>query len=164
MQLVCSVGNSVWVLATEAPLLLQKAYVCVIPNLGWYGMFFACRIWCIADVSSVSPLICKSGLAGLTEELTLETSATHHPAHHIPQSYSAKTLSFFSKLVFQCLFPTCLQELRLRFYWSVNSTTYENFIRVSQDLAWGVISIKIRTYAAIFNCVDYSIYMYSIVL
>ena len=24
-------------------------------NKGWYGMFFACGIWCVADVSSVSP-------------------------------------------------------------------------------------------------------------
>ena len=22
---------------------------------GWYGMFVACGIWCLADVSSVSP-------------------------------------------------------------------------------------------------------------
>ena len=24
-------------------------------QLGWYGMFVACGIWCLADVSSVSP-------------------------------------------------------------------------------------------------------------
>ena len=24
-------------------------------NKGWYGMFVACEIWCLADVSSVSP-------------------------------------------------------------------------------------------------------------
>ena len=24
-------------------------------NKGWYGMFVACGIWCLADVSSVSP-------------------------------------------------------------------------------------------------------------
>ena len=24
-------------------------------NKGWYGMFIACGIWCLADVSSVSP-------------------------------------------------------------------------------------------------------------
>ena len=35
---------------------------------GWYGMFVACGIWCLADVSSVSP--------------SLETSAKHH----IPQA------------------------------------------------------------------------------
>ena len=24
---------------------------------GWYGMFVACGIWCLADVSSVSPFV-----------------------------------------------------------------------------------------------------------
>ena len=24
-------------------------------NKGWYGMFVACGVWCLADVSSVSP-------------------------------------------------------------------------------------------------------------
>ena len=24
-------------------------------NKGWYGVFFACGIWCLADVWSVSP-------------------------------------------------------------------------------------------------------------
>ena len=24
-------------------------------NKGWYGMFVACGIWCLVDVSSVSP-------------------------------------------------------------------------------------------------------------
>ena len=43
---------------------------------GWYGMFVACGIWCLADVSSVSPS------SEQTEGLTLETSAKHH----IPQA------------------------------------------------------------------------------
>ena len=43
-------------------------------------MFFACGIWCVADVSSVSPS--SDRLAVCSDEgLTLETSATHH----IPQ-------------------------------------------------------------------------------
>ena len=47
---------------------------------GWYGMFVACGIWCLADVSSVSPsseqTVCSD------EGLTLETLAKHH----IPQA------------------------------------------------------------------------------
>ena len=46
---------------------------------GWYGMFVACGIWCLADVSSVSP---SSEQKGSDEGLTLETSAKHH----IPQA------------------------------------------------------------------------------
>ena len=42
-------------------------------NKGQYGMFFACGIWCLADVSSVSP---SSEQA--EEGLTLETSAKRH--------------------------------------------------------------------------------------
>ena len=42
---------------------------------GWYGMFVACGIWCLADVSSVRPSSEQTGL-------TLETSAKHH----IPQA------------------------------------------------------------------------------
>ena len=45
-------------------------------NKGWYGIFVACGIWCLADVSSVSPsseqTVCSD------EGLTLETSAKHH--------------------------------------------------------------------------------------
>ena len=39
-------------------------------------MFVACGIWCLADVSIVSPSVCSD------EGLTLETSAKHH----IPQA------------------------------------------------------------------------------
>ena len=50
-------------------------------NKSWYGMFaVTCVIWCLADVSSVSPsseqTVCSD------EGLTLETSAKHH----IPQA------------------------------------------------------------------------------
>ena len=31
-------------------------WVCMgLINKGWYGMFVACGIWCLVDVSSVSP-------------------------------------------------------------------------------------------------------------
>ena len=46
-------------------------------NNGWYGMFFACGIWCLADVSSVSPSSEQSAVFS-DERLTLETSAKHH--------------------------------------------------------------------------------------
>ena len=48
-------------------------------------MFVACGIWCLADVSSVSPSSeqTEEGLTEQTDEgLTLETSAKHH----IPQA------------------------------------------------------------------------------
>ena len=51
-------------------------------NKGWYGMFFACGMWCVADVSSV----CSD------EGLTLETPATHY----IPQ---AKNISYQPLLI-----------------------------------------------------------------
>ena len=46
-------------------------------------MFVACGIWCLADVSSVSPSSeqTESGVCS-DEGLTLETSAKHH----IPQA------------------------------------------------------------------------------
>ena len=31
-------------------------------NKGWYGMFIACGIWCLADVSSVSPSSEQTGV------------------------------------------------------------------------------------------------------
>ena len=80
-------------------------------NKGWYGMFVACGIWCLADVSSVSPsseqTVCSD------EGLTLETSAKHHipQATNIPyQPLMIKPIisvvthaekQFFSKLVFE---------------------------------------------------------------
>ena len=49
-------------------------------------MFVACGIWCLADVSSVSPSSEQTGLTLETSSeqtgLTLETSAKHH----IPQA------------------------------------------------------------------------------
>ena len=36
------------------PALASKLNVGLI-NKGRYGMFFACGIWCVADVSSISP-------------------------------------------------------------------------------------------------------------
>ena len=55
---------------------------------GWYGMFVACGIWCLADVSSVSP----SSDVGLT----LETSVKHHipEATNIPYQPCCKCGSF----------------------------------------------------------------------
>ena len=44
---------------------------------GWYGMFVACGIWCLADVSSVSPSS-EQTVDCSDEGLTLETSAKHH--------------------------------------------------------------------------------------
>ena len=38
---------------------------------GWYGMFFACEVWCIADVSSVSLSVCSG------EGLLFKLSAIH---------------------------------------------------------------------------------------
>ena len=69
---------------------------------GWYGMFVACGIWCLADVSSVSPsseqTVCSD------EGLTLETSAKHHipQATNIPyqpcwSSPYSSWISFFSQ-------------------------------------------------------------------
>ena len=69
-------------------------------------MFFACGIWCLADVSSVSP--------SSEQTLTLETLAKHHipQAKNIPcqpllikpvfslLANSDKTGFFLSKLVF----------------------------------------------------------------
>ena len=50
-------------------------------------MFVACGIWCLADVSSISPSSEQTTVHGLLavcsgEGLTLETSANHH----IPQA------------------------------------------------------------------------------
>ena len=42
-------------------------------------MFVACGIWCLADVSSVSPS--SERAVGSDEGLTLETSAKHHIPH-----------------------------------------------------------------------------------
>ena len=71
---------------------------------GWYGMFVACGIWRLADVSSVSPssesALMESSSVCSDEGLTLETSAKHHiprssdegltletsAKHHIPQA------------------------------------------------------------------------------
>ena len=78
-------------------------------------IYFICGIWCVADVSSVSPS--SEQTASLSDEgLTLETSATHHipQAKNIPYqpllikptfSLLANTeKQFFSKLVFQCMY------------------------------------------------------------
>ena len=58
-------------------------------NKGWYGMFFTCEIWCIADVSSVSPsseqtLVllrrrANAGNVGYTPNLTGEEHAHINP-------------------------------------------------------------------------------------
>ena len=45
-------------------------------------MFVACGIWCLADVSSVSPSSEQTTTVCSDEGLTLETSAKHH----IPQA------------------------------------------------------------------------------
>ena len=45
-------------------------------------MFVACGIWCLADVSSVSPSSEQTGEFCSDEGLTLEMSAKHH----IPQA------------------------------------------------------------------------------
>ena len=49
-------------------------------------MFFACGIWCVADVSSVSPSSEQTKRVCSDEGLTLETSATHYipQANNIP--------------------------------------------------------------------------------
>ena len=90
---------------------------------GWYGMFVACGIWCLADVSSVSPSSEQTGELHNSpvcsdEGLTLETSAKHHipQATNIPYqpcwsnpylAYSpTQKNSFFSKLVFECFLYT----------------------------------------------------------
>ena len=45
--------------ATVFDLLLASSYSLdtglIMINKGWYVMFFACMVWCVADVSSVSP-------------------------------------------------------------------------------------------------------------
>ena len=33
----------------------HSQYIYMFDQQGWYGMFVACGIWCLADVSSVSP-------------------------------------------------------------------------------------------------------------
>ena len=53
----------------------------IVDQQGWYGMFVACGIWCLADVSSVSPSSKQTQVCS-DEGLTLETSAKHH----IPQA------------------------------------------------------------------------------
>ena len=37
-------------------------------NKGLYGVFFACEVWCIADVSSVSPSLEQSHLSILSNK------------------------------------------------------------------------------------------------
>ena len=60
-------------------------------------MFFACVIWCLADISSVSPsseqTLCSD------ERLTLETSAKHH----IPQAKNVPYLPLLIKPIFSAL-------------------------------------------------------------
>ena len=51
-------------------------------NKGWYSIFVACGIWCLADISSVSPSSEQNSPVCSDEGLTLETSAKHH----IPQA------------------------------------------------------------------------------
>ena len=54
-------------------------------------MFFACGIWCLADVSSVSP--------SSEQTLTLETLAKHH----IPQAKNIPCQPLLIKPVFSLL-------------------------------------------------------------
>ena len=42
---------------------------------GWYGMFVACGIWCLADVSSVSPSSEQTGELLNTDLPTIPQSA-----------------------------------------------------------------------------------------
>ena len=56
-------------------------------------MFFACGIWCVAEVSSVSPSVCSH------EGLTLQTSAKHH----IPQAKNILYQPLLIKLIFNVL-------------------------------------------------------------
>ena len=87
-------------------------------NKGWYGMFFACGIWWLADVSSVSASLEQTAVDRSVcsdKGLTLETSAKHQipQAKNIPyQPLLIKPIfsvlahaekQFLSKLVFQCL-------------------------------------------------------------
>ena len=61
-------------------------------NKGWYGMFVACGIWCLADVSSVIPSCSDEGL-------TLETPAKHH----IPQATNIPYQPLLIKPIFSVL-------------------------------------------------------------
>ena len=95
-------------------------------------MFFACGIWCLADVSSISPSSEQSAKHHIPQSvcsdkaLTLETSAKHHipQAKNIPyQPLLIKPIfsvlahaekQFFSKLVFPVstvLSTVCIQLL-----------------------------------------------------
>ena len=74
-------------------------------------MFVACGIWCLADVSSVSPsseqtpkvdMVCLSPVRHgfcSDEGLTLETSAKHH----IPQATNIPCQSLLIKPIFSVL-------------------------------------------------------------
>ena len=65
-------------------------------------MFVACGIWCLADVSSVSPSSEQTPAVCSDEGLTLETSAKHH----IPQA---------TNIPYQPCNNFCLAKYRLVF-------------------------------------------------
>ena len=62
-------------------------------NKGWYDMFVACGIWCLADVSSVSPPY-PTGDKHIISTFVDKT--------HIQRTRPRRKTVFFSKLVFEC--------------------------------------------------------------
>ena len=87
-------------------------------------MFFVCEVWCIADVSSVSPSSVQ------TEELTLETLAIH-------QTSQAKNISYqpLIKTIFSLLSHSEITRVFSNSFSSVKkfSVMYANVIRKNQQ-------------------------------
>ena len=103
-------------------------------------MFVACGIWCLADVSSVSPSSEQTSGEAMTkipvcsdEGLTLETSAKHYPTgdKHTISTLLIKPIfsvlahaekQFFSKLVFQKVISRGAVEISLSHVFTLRLT------------------------------------------
>ena len=102
-------------------------------------MFVACGIWCLVDVSSVSPSSEHTAVCS-DEGLTLETSAKHH----IPQ---ATSIPYQPCLQTNCRYSFCrTTKLEAGGFISANSLmvtlyTYYNIIFIAMHAHHNALSI-----------------------
>ena len=74
-------------------------------NKGWYGMFVACGIWCLADVSSVNP--------SSEQRRTISTFVDHT---HIQRTRPRRKTVFFKTSLPVFIITTCLECLVYKKY------------------------------------------------
>ena len=96
-------------------------------NKGWYGMFFACGIWCLADISSVSPSSEKgswSAFLWFHWSVIVQNTFVHCFPRPVNISVSSKmyghfewhTILVFVKHLFFKVFKTPFHKNCLRFH------------------------------------------------